>query len=572
MSHMSVIGCGLLLAAVMGCGPQRTPAAAPEARPPDRASARTLVMASNTEVLSLLPKMLGPTNPIRTTRTFNAALALTDSRGESRPYLAEDLPRLDTPSWVLLPGGGMETTWRLRPGLTWHDSQPLTAEDFAFAWRVYAHPGLGTFVPKPQDRIDEVRAPDARTLVIRWKATYADAGAIVPADLDPLPRHVLLAAFTTYEENPESREAFLSHRYWSTEYVGTGPYRLTAWEPGAHLEGVAFEGHALGRPRIDRVVVRFIADENVVFTNILSGNVHYTLQQALRFEQAALLRQQWAVNGQGVVLHIPTSTSTAAVQLRPDYLQTPALSDLRVRRAIAHAIDRAGLLDGLFDGQGPIVATFVGQDEPFYPVVDRVVAKYPYDPRRAETLMNEVGYRKDRDGLFADEGGERFQSAFWVTAGTQTERLMAIITDTWQRTGFDIRPRVIPAAEARDNQARSTFPGILNYGISASSVTAVESLTRAQIGNPANRWGGQNRGGWSSTEYNRVFETFENTLDRDGRIQRLAELARIISEDLPNYPLFSNLGAITHLSSLTGPEVGTPDTLVHWNIHEWELR
>jgi len=316
----------------------------------------------------------------------------------------------------------------------------------------------------------------------------------------------------------------------------------------------------------------FIADENVVFTNILSGSVHYTLQQALRFEQAALLRQQWAVNGQGIVLHIPTSTSTAAVQLRPDYLATPALADIRVRRAVAHAIDRAGLLDGLFDGQGPIVATFVGQEEPFYAAVDRVLVKYSYDPRRAEAIMNEVGYRKDRDGFFADETGDRFQTSFWVTAGTQTERLMALITDTWQRAGFDVRPRVIPAAEARDNQARSTFPGILNYGISPSTVAAVESLTRAQIGTAANRWGGQNRGGWANPDYNRVFDAFENALDRGERIQRLADLARIISEDLPTYPLFSNLGAITHLSVLKGPEVGTPDTLIHWNVHEWELR
>ena len=570
MAGSRVLALALLLTTAAGCASQPTQGTVPERQPSN--APRTLVIASNTEVLSLLPKMLGPTNPTRTTRLFNAALALTDPRGEPRPYLAEELPRLNTASWTLLPDGKMETTWRLRQALTWHDGEPLDAEDFAFGWRVYANPGLGTFVPKPQDRIEEVLAADARTLVIRWRGTYADAGSIVPGDLDPLPRHGMLAPFRSYAENPDTRDASLAHRYWSTEYIGVGPFRLTAWEPGSHLEGVAFEGHALGRARIDRVVVRFIADENVVFTNILSGSVHYTLQQALRFEQAALLRQQWAVNGQGIVLHIPTSTSTAAVQLRPDYLATPALADIRVRRAVAHAIDRAGLLDGLFDGQGPIVATFVGQEEPFYAAVDRVLVKYSYDPRRAEAIMNEVGYRKDRDGFFADETGDRFQTSFWVTAGTQTERLMALITDTWQRAGFDVRPRVIPAAEARDNQARSTFPGILNYGISPSTVAAVESLTRAQIGTAANRWGGQNRGGWANPDYNRVFDAFENALDRGERIQRLADLARIISEDLPTYPLFSNLGAITHLSVLKGPEVGTPDTLIHWNVHEWELR
>ena len=119
---------------------------------------------------------------------------------------------------------------------------------------------------------------------------------------------------------------------------------------------------------------------------------------------------------------------------------------------------------------------------------------------------------------------------------------------------------------------RSTFPGLLNYGISPSTSSALGSLITAQIGTAANRWGGQNRGGWSNAEYDRLFEAFDSTLGRSTRIQRVVDLARLLSEELPSYPLFSNLGAITHLSTLRGPEVGTPDTLVHWNLHEWELR
>src|SRR5436853_7549194 len=129
---------------MVGCA---SPYAGSSAAPPPEMSAsappRTLIMASNTEVQSLAPKMIGPTNPARTTRLFNAALALVDNQGEPRPYLAEALPQLNTDSWRVFPDGRMETTWRLRPGLTWHAGTALAADDFVLAWRVHAAPTLG---------------------------------------------------------------------------------------------------------------------------------------------------------------------------------------------------------------------------------------------------------------------------------------------------------------------------------------------------------------------------------------------------------------------------------------------
>src|SRR5438477_6437978 len=74
---------------------------------------------------------------------FNATFALLDERGHESPYLAESLPQLDTDTWKVFPDGTMETTYRLRPNVTWHDGAPLTAEDFVFAWQVFATPDYG---------------------------------------------------------------------------------------------------------------------------------------------------------------------------------------------------------------------------------------------------------------------------------------------------------------------------------------------------------------------------------------------------------------------------------------------
>src|SRR5206468_12355422 len=130
---------------------------------------RTLVAAHRYEPSYLAAKVLGSNGPLNTSRLFNASLTVYDNAGLARPYLAETVPQLNTESWRLFPDGRMETTYQLRSGLTWHDGTPLTADDFAFALRVYKDPGLGVFIRSPQGSIDSISAPDPRTVLIQWK-------------------------------------------------------------------------------------------------------------------------------------------------------------------------------------------------------------------------------------------------------------------------------------------------------------------------------------------------------------------------------------------------------------------
>src|SRR4051812_15330548 len=95
-------------------------------------------------------------------RMFNADLAIADERLVQHPYLAEALPQLNSDAWRVFPDGQMETTWRLKPNLAWHDGTPLSAEDFVFAWRVYSTPEFGGSGSRLMRALQEVAAPDAR--------------------------------------------------------------------------------------------------------------------------------------------------------------------------------------------------------------------------------------------------------------------------------------------------------------------------------------------------------------------------------------------------------------------------
>ncbi|HEY3117319.1 MAG TPA: ABC transporter substrate-binding protein, partial [Chloroflexota bacterium] len=265
----------LVIGATVACAP---PAAAPTTQPgaggTGPAASKTLDMAVRYEVNDLLPKRTGGAAATYSKRAFNAMLALVDSQATARPYLAESLPQLNQDTWQVTPDGHMTTTYTLRPNLTWQDGKPLTADDFVFAYQVYSEKAMGgTFISSPQDQIEEITGKDARTLVIRWKALYPQAGTLAWQALDPLPRHILESSFATVQQDATNLEKFLALPFWTTEYIGAGPFKLNKWEPGTSLDGSAFDGHALGRPKIDHVVIHFIPDENTVLTNVLSGAI-----------------------------------------------------------------------------------------------------------------------------------------------------------------------------------------------------------------------------------------------------------------------------------------------------------
>jgi ABC-type transport system substrate-binding protein len=205
-------------------------------------------MVARSEVPSLGSKALAGLGLTSGTalRLFNAGLALPDDRGVAGPYLAEALPQLNTASWRVFGDGSMETTYRLRPDLQWHDGHRLTAEDFVFSWRVYATPELGQAASPPISLMERVSAPDSRTVVIRWRQPYAEAGALEAGNssaspsFPALPRRLIESAF-----DAANWDAFSALPFWSREYIGLGPYRLTAWEAGSFFEGEAFAAHAL---------------------------------------------------------------------------------------------------------------------------------------------------------------------------------------------------------------------------------------------------------------------------------------------------------------------------------------
>src|SRR5436309_12825199 len=85
----------------------------------------------------------------------------------------------------------------------------------------------------------------------------------------------------------------------------------------------------------------------------------------------------------------------------------PAVRDVRLRRALAHAMDRQQMVDALQSGVTPVADVWLNPNHPLFRQIEPRIVKYPYDPRRAQQLIEEMGYRKDVDGFYRDSADQR---------------------------------------------------------------------------------------------------------------------------------------------------------------------
>ena len=135
-----------------------------------------------------------------------------------------------------------------------------------------------------------------------------------------------------------------------------------------------------------------------------------------------------------------------------DAIATPrTLLDVRIRRALAHATDRQSLADGLTEGLGSVADTLVLPQVEYFSDADRAVTKYAHDPRRAEQLLNEVGYARGGDGFFASASDGRFNPEIAVAQGGRNDGEVQIMVDGLRRGGIDASVRIIPRARKTDS-------------------------------------------------------------------------------------------------------------------------
>ena len=574
-----LVGIDLLvvsLAIVSACAPTPTPRAptsdgvaaqsqGSSEQPSGSASNRTLVIVNSNEPASLNARPLAETfiSYFTVRQIFNASLVVLDDKGLPRARLAESVPQVNTESWRVFPDGRMETTWKLKPNLVWHDGIPLVADDFVFAWRLYSTPELGVAVAAPINQMEEVAAPDPRTVVIRWRQLTAQADQLEPDAFGPLPRHILADRFQQAEW-----EAIITHPFWKREFVGTGPFRLVNWEPGAFIEAEAFDRFVEGRAKIARLRIVFRTDVNAALATILAGEADLSPDGVLSYVQEGAVRSEFVGAGRGNVFLHPAFWRMIRFQARPDLTTPRSLLDPRVRKALASAVDMDAINESLYGGNALLADTMIPKSDQNYPLIERVSTRYPFDLRRSEQFMADAGFRKGADGVYVSPTEGRLSSDL---RGAANQPDFPVVAVGWRQAGFDIQETLAPAALNQNPEYRATFPS-MNHFNSFLGERGSYDFTSREIPRQENRWTGGNRGGWADAEYDRLAAQLTTTLARGERGPILAQMMKRWTDELPAIPMNFSTSVWVWVKELQGPADTAAGSAVAWNIGQWEFR
>ena len=498
-----------------------------------------------------------------TTWTFHAGLTAYDAQSNLVGRLAAKVPSVADGDWKLNPDGSMDVTWKLRPNLKWHDGAPLTSSDVAFGYRLYLDPQMPVQRTGGVNLVREISTPDPQTLVVHWSQAYYNANISDLTDVSPVPLHIM---GDVYQQG--DRTQFVNHPYWTTQFVGLGPYRMGEWVSGSFLEGLAFDNYVLGRPKIDRVIIRISYDPNVSLATFLGGEL-----DIIPGDLTPTDRETIASRGQNLaVLQWATETTGAIWQWRDP--TAPWVGDSasasRVRQAHMHLLDRQLMADTFAPGGAGVAHLFVSPADPVYRLVEgRGFNKYPYDPNRAAQLLADSGWTRGPDGMLRNSAGQGFPFEVRDNAPESGDTIAYI--DMLRKGGIDATLYTIPANAVDRQKQRAESQGV-RIGGSAISDEMMIQLTTRQIRSEANNWSGLNQGGYSNPTIDQQYDQFLVEFDRGKRNEIYAGFHKQIADEILRIPWYYGSSAVSFSKRLSGPIALPPAVAVMtWNIHEWDL-
>ena len=305
-----------------------------------------------------------------------------DEANNVHPVLVKEIP---TQANGDIAPNGRVITFRLRDDITWSDGQPITSADFVFTYQMAIAPDNTVITRYPYDQIQEVEAPDARTVVVTFSEPFAPWLGTLWQGL--LPAHILQPVY--------ERAGTIDNAEWNRKpTVGCGPFVFSEWTPGSMVRFETNSRYWLGRPAIDEIVVRFVSDRASQVAALRSGTAD--LGVAIVYADAPALQEA------GLTLFTTYTGYNEGIFFYLDPQKGhPALQDVRVRQAIAMGTDRDVFCQEHFYGLTQPAAT--GWDNTIW--VDPTLGPWPYNPNRARQLLDEAGWIDTDDDGVRDKDG-----------------------------------------------------------------------------------------------------------------------------------------------------------------------
>lgn len=551
------------LLAVVACGPSATTAppsntSAPGANTPAAQTTSAAVQPSNTTAAAG-PVVEGGTfieGTFADAKTMNSILSSDTSSSRIIKLLGNGLlqvnaklePECDLCEKFTVSSDNLKITFNLKKGVKFHDGQELTADDVKFTYTSILNADNAS--PRRSDLKDVFDKPDSIKVVdpytIEFNFTKVKADTLV-SDMGyaVLPKHVFGDA---------TGKAFTDHEFNTKKPVYTGPFMFKEWVKDDHLTLVANPSYFKGKPHLESYIVKIIPDQAAGFAQLKTNEIDYGGIQAAQMAEAKKL-----TNINAIAFDV-FNFDFIAFNLDP--AKTMLFQDVKVRQALTYAVDRQAIVDSQYFG----FATLANSPVPkiswaFNP---NNTPTYGYDPKKAESLLDEAGWKKGSDGVRAKDG-KRLSFTIWTNAGNNIrEAIIVAAQQYWKEVGAEVKTQT-EEWNAFLKRIGATPDGTRDYDA---------FLVGFQWGvdpNQKTMWssqGGFNLNKYSNPEMDKLLDDALNTLDQAKRKELYVKMQQIESQDMPSIILYfpqSTIGMNKRVHGYSPAPGGIP-----WNnIHEW---
>ncbi len=321
-------------------------------------------------------------------------------------------------SWEISPDN-LTITFHLRKNVLWHDGAPFTSADVKFNYELYVDPHTPTAYAESFRQVESVETPDPYTFIAHYSKPYAPA--LLSWGMSIHPQHLLDGVDVT--KSPLARRP-----------VGTGPYKFSEWQSGEKIVLDANPDYFEGRPYIKRVLYRVIPDLSTQFLELQTGGLDFMGLTPLQYDRQTdtpAFRRLF-----NKYRYLNFGYAYLGYNLR-----RPMFQDKRVRQALSYAINKQEIIDGVLLGYGAIAT---GPYKPDTWVYNPHIHRYPYDPKKARSLLAEAGWTdSDGDGIL-DRNGQKFAFTIVTNQGNDLRaKTGEIIQRRFKEIGIDVKLRVI---------------------------------------------------------------------------------------------------------------------------------
>ena len=477
------------------------------ARPAESGPNRpTLRVAVGTTPNSLNPLTLTQSSEVLITSMIFDGLVSATLDGKIVPVLAAVVP---TSANGGISRDGRTITYKLRRGIKWHDGTPFSSRDVIFTQRAALNPNNNIPSRDPYRSVSRIDAPDDATVVVHLAKPYAPFVVEWFADGGILPAH-LLASHPNINDLP-----------FNAAPIGTGAFVFDHWNRGREIVLRANDAYVLGKPKIGRIVIQLMADDTSRGVALRTGETDWA------FGASETMARQFTGNGpvRPVLIDL-NRTNGLQMQTR-----RPPLDDVRVRRAIALALDRRTMVAKISGAFADPATANIG---PALWAYDPHVKPLPYDQAQSRALLEAAGWKLGANGL-RERSGKPLTLQLTYAAGSRNFEAYGVqIQASLHEVGIDVaikaqQPNVLYAPAAQHGVLMSGDFDMVYLGFTSSS----DPNTRTAFGCAAIPPGGFNVSRWCDAEYERITIDALLQMDRVTRKRDYSRASQILIDQVP---------------------------------------